>query len=146
WCTPRNSLAFGGNGGDGFHFSFLVTGSRIDAATPVIGSAPDFSGDPPLANVILAGTFENFLRLGLTRGYFGMYVFVHHRVKALAAYGSPDWRPSDSSDEAAGLGIDDRKTDIARDIAGALDLTPLAYSEGEFQDLQDQYKPLLRFK
>lgn len=146
WCTPENSISFGGNGGDGFHVSFVVNGGRIDATSPIIGSAPDFSAYPPLANVVLAANFENFLRLGLTRGYFGMYVFVHHPTTALAAYGSPDWRPSDPSHEAAGLGLDDRKSEITRRIATSLNLTPLAYTEAEFQALQDEYKPSLKFK
>jgi hypothetical protein len=146
WCTPINSVSFGGNGGDGFHFSFVVTGNRVDARSPIVGSAPDFSADPPLANVILAANFENFLRLGLTRGYFGMYGFVHHPETALAAYGSPDWQPSDASHFAAGLDVDDRKREMTRQIAAALNLTPLAYTKAEFQSLQDQYKPLLKFK
>jgi hypothetical protein len=29
WCTPINSIVFGGNGGDGFHFSFVVTGNEL---------------------------------------------------------------------------------------------------------------------
>jgi hypothetical protein len=146
WCTPSNSIAFGGTGGDGFHFSFVVTGNRVDAASPIVGSAPDFSADPPLANVILAANFKNFLRLGLTRGFFGMYVFVHRPATALAAYGSPDWRPSDISHYAAGLDVDDHKSEITRHIATALNLTPLAYTAADFQALQDEYKPLLKFK
>jgi hypothetical protein len=146
WCTPRNTIAFGENGGDGFHFSFLVTDNRIDANSPVVGSAPDFSADLPLANVILATNFENFLRLGLTRGYFGMYLFVHDPATAVAAYGSPDWQPSNSSHLAAGLDVDDRKKEITRQIMTRLNMTPLTYSDSEFQAIQDEFKPLLKFK
>jgi hypothetical protein len=146
WCTPLNSLAIGGTGGDGFHFSFLVQNGRVDASSPVIGSAPDFSAHPPLASAVLAANFENFIRLGLTRGYFGMYMFVHHPATALAAYGSPNWQPANSRDEAADLGEDHKKSRITARISAALGLAPLTYTAEDFHALQDKYKSLLKFK
>ena len=71
---------------------------------------------------------------------------MHRLATALAAYGSPDWRPSDRSHEVAGLGVDDRKRETTQFIATSLNLTPLTYTEAEFQTLQDEYKPLLKFK
>jgi hypothetical protein len=65
---------------------------------------------------------------------------------ALAAYGSSDWRPSDPSHVAADLSVEDRKRETTRHIATTLNLTPLTYTEAEFKMLQNEYKPLLKFK
>lgn len=145
WCTPLNSVAFGGNGGDGFHFSFLVRNGRVDSTSPIIGSAPDYSAHTPLANVILARSFEDFIRLGLIRGYFGMYLFVHDRDLALAAYGSADWQQTDSKDPA-GLGLDGQKRKITGEISAYLNLKPLLCEAAIFQALQDEFMPMLQFK
>lgn len=143
WCTPVNSIVFGGNGGDGFHFSFVVSGNRIDASSPIVGSAPDCypPRDPKRANAILAANFEDFLRLGLRRGYFDTYLFVHSLKDALDIY-NPTGREATNLDNYPPL---DHETEIARNVANFLNLTPLGYTKSEFQKLQAKYKPLLKF-
>jgi hypothetical protein len=95
-----------------------------------------------LANVILAANFEDFLRLGLSRGYFWTGLFVHSLKDALEIYNTSGREASNLADYE----VNDREPEVARSVGAFLNLTPLGYSESEFQKLQDQYKPLLKFE
>ena len=64
WCTPRNSLGFGGTMGDA-SFSFIVTNNEVTDSSPIVMTVPSNSGLAEHANVILAKNFEHFVRLGL---------------------------------------------------------------------------------
>ncbi|MDA0835188.1 MAG: hypothetical protein O3A29_18085 [Planctomycetota bacterium] len=138
WCTPINSLSFGRTGGDGAHFSFLVTGDTIDAQTPVIITVPDNHGDPVDANIVLGRSFEDFIRLGLHCGYFSM-AYINSK-EGLKHYARTDWEDSD-----AWFPSDNHRV-VAEYVAQELNLKRLIYSLDEFLELRAQIKPLIRCK
>jgi len=138
WCTPTNSLSFGGTGGDGAHFSFVVTDNRITDHTPVIVSIPDNFGEPEDANVVLGRSFEDFVRLGLHCGYFSMARFAFDAQDALKHYARNDW------DEEWFPSANHRV--VAEYLAKRLNFSRLVYSADEFSELQASFKPLLQFK
>lgn len=140
WCTPTNSLSFGGTGGDGAHFSFLLTENKITGKTPVIITVPDNFGDPEDANVVLGRGFEDFVRLGLHCGYFAMAEFVYNLHAALEHYARKDWDDANSWFPSDNHGV------VAEYVSKTLNLKRLAYSADEFAVLQSELKPLMRFK
>src|SRR5581483_8608045 len=69
WCTPLNCLTFAATGGEGAHFSFLAVDGRVDEQSPVVVTNPcptDFR------HFIVGKNLNDFLCLGLRRGYFAM--------------------------------------------------------------------------
>jgi len=140
WCTPTNSLSFGGTGGDGAHFSLLITGDSIDEETPVIVTVPDNFGEPADANVVLGRGFKDFLRLGLHCGYFSMAQFSFNANEALEHYSRTDWDGGESWFPS------DNHRVVAEHVAKTLNFTRLVYSPAEFEELQVEFKPLMRFK
>lgn len=140
WCTPTNSLSFGGTGGDGAHFSFLITDRTITDKTPVIISVPDYFGEPQDDNVVLGRGFEDFVRLGLHCGYFSMARFAFNADDALIHYARTDW------DDAESWFPGDNHRVVAEYVSKTLDLTCLVYSRDEFAAMQSEVKPLMRFK
>ena len=139
WCTPANSLSFGGTGGDGAHFSFLVTDNAITDRTPVFISVPDNFGEPEEANIVLGRGFEDFIRLGLHCGYSCMAQFAFNPQESLKQYSHTDWDAADSW-----LLSDNRKV-VAEYVAKTLNLSQLTYSPDEFAAMQSEFKPLMRF-
>jgi hypothetical protein len=140
WCTPTNSLSFGETGGDGAHFSFLITENKITDKTPVIISVPDNFGDPDDANVVLGRGFEEFVRLGLHCGYFSMAQFAFNNQAALKHYARADWDDADSWFPSGNHRI------VAEYVSKKLNLKRLAYSADELAELQSEFKPLMQFK
>jgi hypothetical protein len=63
WCTPVNSVMFAHTGGEGCHFSFLKSGAKWSAASPVVMTYPAAGGC--VHNVIVGDSLVEFLRLGL---------------------------------------------------------------------------------
>ena len=138
WCTPTTSVSFGGTGGDGAHFSFLMTDNRITDQTPVIVSVPDNFGEPEDANVVLGRNLEEFLRLGLHCGYFSMAQFAFDAQASLKHYARNDW-------DESWFPSDNHKI-VAEYLAKSLRLTRLIYSPEDFSALQSRFKRLLRCK
>jgi hypothetical protein len=140
WCTPANSLAFGHTGGDGAHFSFLLTSNRIDSSTPVIISVPDAYGEPADANFVMGRGFEDFLRFGLQCGFFSMANFAFDLDETLQHYSRTDWRlPEDWFPSP-------QHRVVAEYVAEKLRLTPLTYTKDEFERLQSEFRPLMQFR
>lgn len=140
WCTPTNSLSFGTTGGDGAHFSFLLSDNAITDRTPVIISVPDNFGSPKCANVVLGRGFEDFVRLGLHCGYFAMAQFAFDAKNALKHYARTDWEYVDT------WGASDQHKIVAEFAAKYLRLTSLAYTPDQFEALQAEFAPLMQFK
>ena len=68
WCTPRNSAAFAGTGGDGVHYSFVnVPDTPLDSS-PIVMTVP--MSDYP--NIIVGASLREFLALGCRFGYFSL--------------------------------------------------------------------------
>jgi hypothetical protein len=141
YCTPKNSVAFAWSGGDGEHYSFIVRNNKVDADSPVILTAPANSGDE---NHLIADNFQNFLRLGLRRGFFGIGQFAYDPDEALAAYGNPDWVPTKKSHYSVGFVPDDRQLQVLSFVAEALGLQPLSYTSEEYAKLQARLAELIR--
>lgn len=139
WCTPTNSVSFGGTGGDGAHFSFLISENTITDRTPVIISVPDYIGEAQDANVVLARSFEGFVRLGLHCGYFSMAQFAFCAEASLRHYSRTDW------DDADAWFPSKQHKVVAEYVSQALKLGRLTYSRDEFADLQSQVKPIMKF-
>jgi len=130
-CTPRNSVAFAWSGGDGEHYSLIVREGRVNADSPVILTAPANSGDE---NHLLAESFQNFLRLGIRRGFFGLSQFAYNPKAALAVYGNPEEHPAGNALPASA--DEDRQRQVLAFIAESLKLEPLTYTPEEYRALQ----------
>lgn len=78
--TPKNSLTFASTGGDGVHFGVLVDSAGVvpDVA-PIVMTVPMMFDRP---NVIVGGSFHEFLRLGATCGYFCLEDLAYHPERA----------------------------------------------------------------
>jgi hypothetical protein len=139
--TPTNTVAFCNTGGDGTHFSFLVRDARVDADSPIVLTAPANSLNE---NHILADNFRTFLCMGLRRGYFAMQQFAFDPKEALRVYGTPDWHPTEKQHISVGYMPGERQQKVIAFVAEQLKLEPFAYTEPEFQVLQDRFKPLLQ--
>lgn len=146
WCTPENSLEFASTGGDGVHFSLVQINGSVTEESPVVMTVPANSGGAEHANAIVGSSLMNFLRFGLIRGYFAMEQLVYQRDLTLQAYSSADWQPTENDHFSVGFGVDDRKRKVLQLVADELKTTPLTYTPQEFNALQEQHMPLLRFK
>lgn len=146
WCTPENSLRFGGTGGDGVHFSLIQINGEVSEESPVVMSVPANSAEPQDANAIVGSSLISFLRFGLIRGYFAMEQLVYQRDLTLQAYSSAEWQPTEDAHYSVGFGVDDSKKQVMQLVAKELNVTPLAYTAEEFEALQKQYMPILKFK
>lgn len=142
-CTPKNSAAFAWSGGDGEHYSFIVRDYRVDETSPVILTAPSNSNDE---NHLLAENFRDFLRLGLRRGFFGLGQFAYAPEVALAAYGDPDWKPTNRDHYSVGFVPDERQRKILAFVAESLELEPLSYTAEEYDKLQERLEDLIEIE
>lgn len=138
WCTPSNTLAFAGTGGDGTHFSFLVQDGRVTERSPVAMTVLDYSEQP---NYMVGESLFDFLCLGYHRGYFAMGTLPSE--KGFAAYSSARWRPQEEADYAIGLGINETHRELRDFVIEELQLSPWKQLKRKFQRLQKQYLPLL---
>ncbi len=145
WCTPTNSAAFASTGGDGVHFSFLVDRDTITENSPVVVTVPAKFGEPEFANVVVAENLGNFLRFGLHRGYFGIEQLAYEPDLTLQAYGSADWQPSEDRHYSVGYHLSENGQRVRDFLIKRFDLEPLSYTVGEFDELQNTYKPLLKY-
>ena len=143
---PLNSLTFGGTGSFGDSFSFVVQDGIVNESSPVILTVPGNSGLPVNANVVLARNFENFIRLGLRRGYIAMPQFCYRPELALEVYSSPEWVASEDWHGVVGFVLDDVSQEILKFLADRLDLEPLSYTKDEFDALQAAVLPKLEFE
>ena len=75
-----------------------------------------------------------------------MEALVYQRELTLNAYSSPDWKPTERSPFNAEFDVDEIQKQILQLLANDLNITPLGYSVPEFEELQKQYLPVLRFK
>ena len=146
WCTPENSLEFGGTGGDGVHFSLVQINGTVTEESPVVMTVPANSGEPQDANAIVGNSLINFLRFGLLRGYFAMEQLVYQRDLTLKVYSSAEWEPTEQAHYSVGFGVDESKKQVMELVAKALNVTPLSYTSQECETLQKQYMPILKFK
>jgi hypothetical protein len=93
WCTPTNTLAFAGTGGEGVHFSFLVEGGKVTEESPVVITSPSEFDQP---NQIGGESLFDFLCLGYHRGYFALETAPSD--KFFEAYASAKWPLSEDKD------------------------------------------------
>lgn len=143
WCSPLNTLSFGGTSMDGEHFSFLVTNAKITRHSPVIMSLPCNTDVDVAPNVVLAKNFTNFLRLGLHHGFSSLVDIGFTPKAALPLYLS-DYSPAESlNDSVLEEVLDDRGYEILDFVAEVLGLRPCTYTVTEFILLQQRYMPLL---
>lgn len=139
WCTPLNTLAFAWTGGDGEHFSFLVTNDRIDEKTPIVLTAP--TGND--VNLIIAPDFQTFLRIGIHQSLFSLSQFAYAKENALQA--------CDREAEAAAKGLAEIGRSPSTDwtqavrafVAKRLNLQPYWYSSQAFEELQSRANALV---
>jgi hypothetical protein len=85
WCTPTNTLAFAGTGGEGVHFSFLVQDLKVNEKSPIVVTIPAAFGQP---NFVGGESLFDFLCLGYHRGYFALETLPSERC--FEAFGSAE--------------------------------------------------------
>jgi len=137
YCTPTNTLAFAGTGGDGVHFSFLVEEGKVTEKSPIVITIP--VGDP---NFIGGESLFDFLCLGYHRGYFGLGNCASD--KFFDAYGSGEWEPTEDWEYAVGYGVDEHKRKLLDFLIAELGLSPWSDLKQKFWRLQEVYMPLLQ--
>ncbi len=64
-CSPRNALSFAHTGGDGDHYSLLMTDGKNDESSPVVLTWPSEG-----TQTIVGESLHDFLCFGLYGGYF----------------------------------------------------------------------------
>ena len=143
WCTPLNTLSFGGTGMDGEHFSFLVINAKITHHSPVIMSLPCNVDVDVAPNVVLAKNFADFLRLGLHHGFSSLVDIGVMPKAALSLYLSDYVAVEGVNDGVWEEVLGNRGYEILDFVAEALALRPYTYTVAEFILLQQRYMPLL---
>lgn len=124
YCTPLNSLSFGGTGCDGVHFSFIVENNSITEDSPVIVTTPE--GGCGYSSPIAAENLRDFLRASLIGGFL-----VHG---SLSTYLHTGKNPH------AGCRIPDDLAPIRDALAERFSLTPQNYSLNELHALQARHQ------
>ncbi|HUG19268.1 MAG TPA: hypothetical protein VMM56_09845, partial [Planctomycetaceae bacterium] len=140
WCTPINSIAFGWTGGDGVHFSFLLSGNKVDESSPVIMTVPANSSLP---NIIVAENFAEFLRLGLNHGFFGLEQLSYEPEAAFMAINNVEWTTQKTSGLESLLRTSHNQRiglDFTREI---LELGVSDFNKEKYDALQIRYLPQL---
>jgi hypothetical protein len=144
WCTPTNTLAFAGTGGEGVHFSFLVEDGNVTEKSPVVITIPQAFDQP---NFIGGESLFDFLCLGFHRGYFALETASSDRF--FEAYASDKWpltedngRPPDW-DWAVGYGVNEHQRKLLDFLIAEIGLSPWKDLKRKFQRLQKLYLPLL---
>jgi hypothetical protein len=138
WCTPTNTLAFAGTGGNGVHFSFLVEDGKVTQTSPIVITIPATFGHP---NFIGGESLFDFLCLGYHRGYFALETIASD--KFLQAYSSAKWQPKEEWDLAVGNGVDEHQRQLLDFLIEKLGLSPWKDLKRRFHRLQKLYMPLL---
>ena len=148
WCSPVNGVAFATTGGDGVHFSLIAEpgpggAPRVTERSPVVMTCPS-DGAP--SNVAVGDDLRDFLRFGLTRGYFGMQTLQLYPAEGLRAYGDPAWDVTDERLLWNGLGTPSGVERATLDLLAArLDLVPRIYDADQFAALQRRHVPACVF-
>lgn len=137
-CTPTNTLAFAGTGGNGVHFSFLVQNGKVTENSPIVITIP-FNIDQP--NFIGGESLFDFLCLGYHRGYFALESLPSE--KCFEAYASGEWEPKEEFDWYVGLGVNENQRRVLDFLIEQLGLSPWKNLKKRFDRLQKRYLPLL---
>jgi hypothetical protein len=144
-CTPTNTIAFAGTGGEGVHFSFLVEDGRVTEKSPIVITVPMDFGHP---NHIGGESLFDFLCLGYYRGFFSMETVSSDRF--FEAYSSGKWPLSDVEgrpphwDYSVGYGVNERNRQLLDFLIAELGLSPWKDLKRKFHRLQKRYMPLLK--
>lgn len=141
WCTPINSVAFAGTGGDGVHFSFLVQDGKVTEKSPIVMTVPEPSDTP---NSIVGEDLFDFLCLGYHRGYFALATLPSDT--GFAAYQSAEWQPKENWHYSVGYGVDDHSRKLLDFLIAGLGLSPWKDLKGKFLRLQELYMKLLNVR
>lgn len=144
WCTPTNTLAFAGTGGEGVHFSFLVEDNKVTEKSPVVITIPPAFDQP---NFIGGESLFDFLCLGYHRGYFALETVPSEKFFEAYATGKwpltedkglpPDW------DWAVGYGVNEHQRKLLDFLIAELGLSPWKDLKRKFQRLQKLFMPML---
>jgi hypothetical protein len=143
-CTPTNTLAFAGTGGEGVHFSFLVEDGKVTEKSPIVITIPGEFDHP---NFIGGESLFDFLCLGYHRGYFAMETVPSERF--FEAYASDKWPLNEIEgrlpdwDCAVGYGVNEHQRQLLDFLITELGLFPWKDLRRKFQRLQKLYMPLL---
>ena len=145
WCTPINTVSFGGTGGDGVHFNLLVRDDAVTDDAPVIMTVPASGGEMLDMSLVVGENLREFLCFGLLRGYFGLEQLAYDRDLTLEVYASPDWSPTEDWHCAVGYALDEVGQRVSDLLSERLNLRPRSYTVAEFEALQKKYGPMLEF-
>jgi hypothetical protein len=131
WATPVNSLAFAATGGNGVHFSFVLLDGRLSVNSPVVMTVPNDS-----TNIILGANLDEFLGLGMFRGYFSLEFLAMQTEKYAEAYTIREPRPDDGEGSRW----------LLQRFAEGMGLHPWAKVHARLNQLQREFSPLLTWE
>jgi len=140
WCTPLNCRTFANTGGEGVHFSFLITGQMIQESAPVVITNPGAGGE----SLIVGEDLFDFLCLGANRGYFALEQLSYNRDLTLEVYTNPGWQPTESWHSSVGYSPDNEVRELLSFLAEKLNLRPWSTTE-RFQALQERWSGLPQY-
>jgi hypothetical protein len=129
-CTPSNSLKFAVTGGEGIHFSFVLLDGRITAESPVVMTVPACFWSE---NVIVGANLDEFLGLGMFRGYWQMEYLAYKPQGYAELYSVREpWPDVEEGDQW-----------LLRNLAEGMDLHPWDDVRRRLNNLQREFSPLL---
>lgn len=126
--TPSNSLTFAATGGNAVHFSFVLLDDGPTARSPVVMTAT-------FTNIILGADLNEFLRLGMFRGYFRLEYLESAPEEYAEAYSAREPWP----EHKEGVRW------LMRRFAEGMDLHPWDDVRGRLNELDREFSPLLRW-
>ncbi len=129
--TPSNALTFAATGGDGVHFSLVLREDRPAVDSPVVMTVP-FGA----ASIILGADLDEFLGLGMFRGFFRMEYLASEPEKYAEDYSVNEPWPEDESGTRR----------LLKRFADGMGLRPWNEVPSRLNQLQREFSPWLTWE
>ena len=130
--TPTNSVAFATSGGDDVHFGLISVRGKFGDLSPIVMTVPMAGDTSEETNFVVGESLHDFLCLGCVHGFDDLEDLAYSSRTALFRKYS---QPPTQSDNG-----------IYARFRAEFVLTPWQDIELKLRDLDDKYRPILRFE
>jgi len=141
-CTPTNSRSFAHTGGEGVHFSFLVSNDEINEESPILLTIP---AAPKSPTFLVGETLLDFLCLGIQRGFTALENLGFLYEDTVKAYGNPTWRPTQHVQFWTCHALDEQDRAVLELLADRFRLVPWSDPKEKLDRLRSLYRSKLEF-
>ncbi len=130
--TPINSVTFATTGGDDVHFGLVAIERKYSDLSPIVMTVPMAGDNPKETNFVVGESLHEFLRLGCVHDFFDLEKLAY------------SWRTDLFGQYKKTPALIDEPIYVR--FRKEFELKPWIELESRFQELQNKYWPLLRFR